>query len=106
MIEMKRNGEIVTLDTRGDANEMVDKQLRYSQIIGILEENEMLTAKEIAVEMHKRGYIPTAERNFSAPRLTEMSHNGVVEPVGKVKCKYTNRTVAVYKLTENYKNYI
>ena len=59
-----------------------------------------MTAKEIAVEMFNRGYIPTSERNFAAPRLTELSRNGVVEPVGKQRCKYTGKTVCVYALLE------
>ena len=33
-----------------------------------------MTAKEIAVEMYKKGYIPSDERNFTAPRLTELSN--------------------------------
>ena len=43
-----------------------------------------------------KGYIPTSERNFTAPRLTELSKMGVVEPIGKKMCQYTGKTVAVY----------
>jgi len=94
-------GEIPTLETRSEANETVDKKKRYKQIIEILQGGKEMTAKEIAVEMCNRGYIPTSERNFTAPRLTELSKNGVVEPVGKQRCTYTGKTVAVYKLREN-----
>lgn len=59
---------------------------------------EIGTAKEIAVEMKKRGDIPTDERNFTAPRLTELSIKGIVEPIGKKKCSYTGKTVSVYKI--------
>ena len=100
---MRRPGEIVTLDTRGEANETVDRQKRYAQIIDILRGHEM-TAKEIAVEMYKNGLIPTSERNFTAPRLTELSQNGVVEPIGKKKCQYTGKTVAVYAMVEGQLN--
>lgn len=101
MIEYSRAGEIPTLDTRGDANETVDREKRYKQIIEIMREYELpLTAKEIAVKMHKRGYTPTDERNFSAPRLTELSNKGVVEPCGKKQCSYTGKTVAVYCLCD------
>lgn len=92
-------GEMTTLDTRGEAHEKVDKKLRYSQIIECLLESRIgLTAKEIAVIMMKKGYIPTSERNFTAPRLTEMMEHGVVEPIGKTTCQYTGKTVTVYKL--------
>ena len=99
MIE-RHYGEITTLDTRSEAHETVDKAKRYSQIIECLSETPEMTAKEIAVRMMQRGYIPTSERNFTAPRLTEMSHRGIVEPVGKKKCGYTGRMVAVYSLCE------
>ena len=99
MIEYSRAGQIPTLDTRGDANETVDREKRYKQIIEIMKEFDCpLSAKQIAVEMHRKGYTPTAERNFSAPRLTELSNKGVVEPCGKKMCAYTHRTVAVYRL--------
>lgn len=93
-------GEIVTFNTRGDSNELVDREQRYKQIIEIMSEHSErpLSAKEIAVFMHRKGYTPTEERNFSAPRLTELSQKGVVEPCGKIKCLYTGKTVAVYRL--------
>ena len=94
-------GEFTTLETRYESNEMVDKQKRYRQIIEILQD-QPLTAKEVAVEMFKRGYIPTSERNFAAPRLTELSIKGIVEPIGKVICKYTGKKVAVYQLRNKF----
>jgi len=96
----RRMGEIPSLETRSEANETVDKKKRYKQIIEILKGGKEMTAKEIAVEMCNRGYIPTSERNFTAPRLTELSRNGVVEPVGKQRCTYTGKTVCVYGLLE------
>ena len=97
MIE-RRPGEIVTFDTRAEANETVDRNKRYQQILECLTEKNNQTAKELAVMMYNKGYIPTAERNFTAPRLTEMSYIGMVEPIGKTKCRYTGKTVAVYSL--------
>lgn len=98
-------GEIPTFETRHEAHESVDKTKRYKQIIEVLKEHpEGLTAKQISVEMCKKGYIPTTERNFSAPRLTELSQRGVVEPVGKVRCVYTGKTVSVFKLRQGQLN--
>lgn len=94
-------GEITTFDTRAESYELVDKEKRYMQIVECLNERKEMTAKEIAELMHKKGYIPTSERNFSAPRLTEMSKKGIVEPVGKKKCIRTGRTVTVYGLVSN-----
>lgn len=105
MIKTRRPGEIPTFDTRSEAHETVDKTKRYKQIIDILKDNkEGLSAKQVAVEMCKRGYIPTTERNYAAPRLTELSQKGVVEPIGKTKCYYTGKTVSVFKLRDGQTN--
>jgi hypothetical protein len=87
----------ITLENRRESYESVDKQKRYIQILEVLGKNKM-TAKEIAVEMFKRGMIPNSERNFTAPRLTELSYEGIVEPIGKKKCEYTGKTVSVFQL--------
>ena len=97
-------GEIVTYTTRSESNETIDKTKRYKQIIEILEDGKQMTAKEIAVEMWNRGYIPIPERNYTSPRLTEMSYKGIVEPVGKEKCIYTGKNVAVYTLLNKQTN--
>ncbi len=99
-MEYARPGQMVTLETRADAEASVDKNKRYKQILEILENKEM-TAKEIAVEMYNKGYTPSTERNFSQPRLNELMNKRIVEPIGKKKCKYTGRTVAVYKKVED-----
>lgn len=99
MVELRQYGDPVTPSTRGESNETVDKAKRYRQILNILDGAKM-TAKEIAVEMCRRGYTPTAERNFAAPRLSEMSDSGKVEVIGRKKCAYTGKTVAVYAVRE------
>ena len=91
-------GEYVPHQTRAEANEKVDRQKRYQQIIECLKEKPNQTAKELACSMLAKGYIPYCDRNFTAPRLTELTHNGVVEPVGKKECKWTHKMVAVYDL--------
>ena len=54
-----------TKENRNFAELEVNKQLRYSQILEVLGDNEM-TAKEIAQEMYMRGYIPTNELCFAS----------------------------------------
>lgn len=105
-MEYRLPGENPTFETRGLSNDEIskNKKKRYKQIIEILAESKEMTAKEIAVEMCNKGYIPTSERNFTGPRLTELSYKGIVEPVGKKKCTYTGKTVAVYKLLEGQTN--
>lgn len=89
-------GEYTTHDTRAEAHEKVDKAKRYRQILLVMGNKDM-TAKEIAVEMWHKGYIPNSERNFTAPRITELCQMGILEPVGKDICKYTHRKVTRYR---------
>lgn len=98
--EPDKPGVVTTYETRGESHEKVDKKIRCSQILEILEEKGSLTAKEIAVEMYKRGWIPTSERNFASPRLTEMLHDGRVETCGKKPCQYSGVKVALFKRRE------
>ena len=93
-------GEMTTFDTRAESNDSVPRDLRYKQIIEIFEDMKPrnLTAKEVAVFMFNRGFTPNAERNFSAPRITELTQKGIVEPAGKTKCRYTGKTVTIYRL--------
>ena len=72
------------------------KKKRYEQILNRLSNREM-TAKEIAVEMFELGVIASTERNYTAPRLTELERMGYVEVVGKKKCEWTGKMVAVYR---------
>ena len=100
-ITERNYGEVPTLETRHDSHEKVNKQLRYKQIIEVLK-GQQLTAKEIANAMYFKGFIPNDERNFSAPRLTELMKQGVVEQVGKKKCAWSGKTVTIFALREDW----
>lgn len=88
---------MITYETRRESNLQVNREIRYKQILEILKDSAM-SAKEIAVEMCNLGFTPNSERNFSAPRLTELVDKGLVEVIGKKVCDYTGKTVSVYRL--------
>jgi hypothetical protein len=98
--EERLSGENITLQNQLEAYEEVDKNKRYNQILTIMYENKdtPLTAKEIASIMCLRNLIPTSERNFVSPRLTELSKIGKVEPVGKKKCQWTGKNVTAFRI--------
>ena len=97
---------MISNECRKESNESVDKAKRYSQIREILKANGQMTAKEVAVEMFSLGYVNSTERNWSAPRLTELeTRYHLVKVVGKKKCKYTGKTGSVYELVENQKGW-
>ena len=87
---------VETLENRNFAELEVDKNKRYQQILECLGDKEM-TAKEIAHEMYMRGMIPTNERNFTSPRITEMLQDGILEIAGKKKCEWTGKSVTMFR---------
>ena len=91
----------ISFFTRAKAEQNVNKEKRYEQIRQILSDNSSpMTAREISEEMKKRHFTPTSERNFSAPRLTEMAREDEVVEVGKKKCSYTGKLVTLYALAK------
>lgn len=90
----------ITYQTRQmSLDDIQDKaKIRYIQILNRLDEPK--TAKELAVELYDLGFIPSTERNYTAPRLTELEKMGYVKAIDKKKCQYTGKTVAVYERTE------
>jgi hypothetical protein len=88
---------MITYETRHDSNEAVNKEKRYAQIKQILGDKSM-TAREIAEEMYRLGFTNNAERNNSAPRLTELRDKCEVEVVGKKRDEQTGKSVAIYRI--------
>lgn len=76
-----------------------DAAARRHVILEILTEHAEMTAREIAAELHRRGITPTDERNYSAPRLTELKVAEKIEVTGKKICDRTGRSVALWAVT-------
>lgn len=106
MMIPRRMGQDLTKDTRAEADTTIDRLVRRQQVLEVLEELGPLTAKEVAVEMYRRGLTPNDERNNAAPRLTELCKIGLVEPIGKRPCRYTGKSVAVYARRSAENKYI
>ena len=91
----------VTKETRKQAYEHVLKNLglRQHNVYQSLKNfPDGVTARELASYMYEKGLAPSPERNSVHPRLNELVELGLVEIVGKVKCQFSNRKVAVYKI--------
>lgn len=90
----------ITVQTRQMSFEDIqDKtKIRYIQILNRLDDPK--TAKEVAVELFELGFIPSTDRNYAAPRLTELEKMGYVKALDKKKCEYTGKMVAVYERTQ------
>lgn len=91
---------ITTMETRQMSFDAIQgvKKARYIQILERLDEPK--TARELSQELYDLGYTPSTERNYTAPRLTELEKMGYVMSTVKKKCEYTGKTVALYERTQ------
>lgn len=91
---------IITFETRRLSHEDIkpEKEKRYKDILSRLMTGPK-TAKETAIEMFELNLIPGTDRNFAAPRLTELAQMGLVKEIDKKKCQYSGRKVAIYEIT-------
>jgi predicted ArsR family transcriptional regulator len=90
----------ITAETRRESHSaaQTDAAARRRVILEILSGSNGMTAREVAAELHRRGITPTGERNYSAPRLTELKEAGEIEVTGKRLCTQTGRNVAVWRI--------
>lgn len=72
------------------------KAARHTRILELLTECGDMTAQEIATKLYQRGFVLSDDRNYAAPRLTELYKAGKVQPAGKTTCAKTGRTVTVW----------
>lgn len=92
----KQATSAITKGTRIVSYKKTEKQPLRTAVVETLGNSE-LTAREIAVEMHKRGLIPYPARAVIQPRITELVVAGVLVAVGEKLDTETDRKVAVYK---------
>jgi len=90
--------ENIPQETRRESYAAVtqDTAARRRVILEMLTEHGGMTAREIAVELQKRGITPTDERNYAAPRLSELLEAGKIEAVDTKICDHSGRSVAVW----------
>lgn len=95
--EKRRN---ISNETRREALDAITPEAgqRRRLILKTLEARGPMTASEIANVLAQKGIVARYDRNFVAPRLTELQHQGLVEVIGKRKCIFTGRPVGIYRL--------
>lgn len=89
----------ITKQTRRESNQEVCRDKKNRMILDQLAYGPA-TAREVAIALHTQGLTLTEERNETAPRLTEMMQEGIVEVCGKRKDSKTGRRAAIYKIVE------
>lgn len=91
----------ITMQTRREAYEAVQPKIgkRAKLILDTLG-NDEATVSEITARLTSTGAIPYYNRNFVAPRMTELRDFGLVEAVGKRMATRSDRAEAVWRRTE------
>ncbi len=72
---------------------------RSRQILEVLGSSSM-TVSEITDELVKAGTIPYYNRNYVAPRLTELKDMGIVETCGRRKSTHSPATEAIWRRSQ------
>ena len=87
-----------TRETRRESYEAVLPKVkdRARLILDTLGDREM-TVSEITDELVRSGKIPYFNRNYVAPRVTEMKDMGIVETCGRRKATRSSATEAVWR---------
>ena len=92
--------EPITRTTRRESYEAIlpKRATRCRLILETLGSRKM-TASEITEELLASGKIDYFNRNYVAPRLTELKELGVIHTVGRRKCTRSDSTEAVWART-------
>jgi hypothetical protein len=86
---------MITKETRAESLNELDKTKRYEEIrYALKNEANGLTARELAKKLGSE------ERNYVAPRLTELTRKNEIKVISKRYDKKTKRKVAVYALND------
>ena len=90
-----------TKETRRESYDAILPKVkeRARLILETLGDKEM-TVSEITEELVSSGKIPYFNRNYVAPRLTELKDMGIVETCGRRKATRSDATEAVWRRKE------
>ena len=98
---MRKKTDKTTKETRRESYEAVlPKVKERSRLILATLGGRSMTVSEITDELVAAGEIPYYNRNYVAPRLTEMKDMGIVETCGRRKSTRSTATEAVWRRKE------
>ncbi len=94
----------ISLRNRREAFDAIkpERENRKSKILSVMKcgNPDGMTAEEITDVLCKNGTIPSTDRNYVKPRLTEMRDDGIVKEVGKRRSPTTERNTTVWKVVK------
>ena len=87
-----------TKETRRESYDAIlPKVKERARLILVTLGSKEMTVSEIAEELVSSGKIPYFNRNYVAPRLTELKDMGIVETCGRRKATRSDATEAVWR---------
>ena len=90
-----------TRETRRESYEAVlPKTTERAKVILETLDRRSMTVSEITDELVEKGVLPYFNRNYVAPRMTELKDMGVVETCGRRKSTRSKATEAVWRRKE------
>ena len=89
----RRPGTSATHENRGLANEAVDRETLYREILAALKTHDKLTASQCALAI-----CGEPNRQKVAPRMTELEKAGKIEQAGSTRDRWSGRRVTVYRI--------
>jgi hypothetical protein len=99
-------------ECRRESFEKLNVSKRQRQVINvfigdwIMGDGMGLTAQEVAENLYNMRLVPDVNRNFAAPRITELLDLGILQSCSKRFCAKTGRNITVWGFTNRYKDYL
>lgn len=90
---------IVEETRRKGFESIANKRKDRSDVILSVLGNKQMTVSEIVKALLDEGIIKYYDRNFVAPRLTELRDSGKVRVVGKRTCIMSGKMIAIWERT-------
>lgn len=99
---MSEKHNLVTEQTRREAYEAIKPKMapRQSMVLELFLSGGEYTVDEAVDKLWKGGLIAYPDRNFVAPRITELLHRHRLEVAGKKKSPRSTRQVAIFRATD------
>ena len=94
---MSKTDKTTKATRRASYEEVLPKVKDRARLILATLGNRSMTVSEITDELVATGRIPYFNRNYVAPRLTELKDMGVVETCGRRKSTRSTATEAVWR---------
>lgn len=92
----------ITSETRREAyyESREDAETRRKLVYQMLKSGGPMTVDELVAQLIQSGKLRAYDRNYVAPRLTELKQAGLVETIGTKISQRSKRPISVWQIAE------